>query len=481
MTNAELNRRRSSTTLCISDVVEILVVVCSFFSASDLIKCMAISKRWRRACDVYFGPLQRSYFLRAVSQRAVEIALPSCVLAASYDPQTSYLYVACTTSGAVSEEEQEVVLYVRGPEYDLHCSAELEFRCSPSVTSVSFEGPFLRIPARDGELQLFDCKRLLPVRLPHFITNFGSSADGSVVVLSLAGQKLRIIRVADAPEGITASSSLLLSSASSPRAERNKCIDFDQCDAEERQLPEVSGDVFAICVSTKFLCLMHGEPAAWEATVLLFEDTSTSFGSGGEIASVSLPPRSRVLGKGSFVARIEHDESSVLFFETFTQSLTRWNPITQVVEILWRPTVGHRGGERFLSSFSILYPSHVYSLVSKNTVSNEYTLHIRSWDRSVEKRIALRGPSIVTSHPKRCSILVSLVGAVVPRHPLVEAIESGVATLLTFGSHQHGDGDEEDAGTGIRTLTLLTFGLVGFSLAWTLWALFYWGWWMRSE
>jgi hypothetical protein len=479
-----------------SDVVEVLVCICSYFSAAELMERSLISKRWRRACDIFFGP-QRSYFLRSVTQQAVEIALPSCVLAARYDPHTSYLYVACTSGGSgVWDEEQEIVLYVRSPQYDLECSEELDLRCSATTTTVAFDGPFLKVPARDGELQLFDCKRLLPVRMPQvFASNFGSSADGTVAVLTLPENRLRLLRPYDAPINMSSPTA----SSSSGRMHVRKFVDLEECVSEEIAAPSITGDVYTVCVSTQFVCLMHGEPAAWEATAIIIDSSRDSPGSTKQEKNQnrgvvipfrsSLAPRKRLLGKGSFVTRIDSDEKSILFFETFSQSLYRWTPLTNAFEVLWRPspsTSSRVGSDRFLSSFSILHPSLVYALMSRNSATNEYSLHIRSWDRTLERRIPLRGPSIVTCHPRNASILVSLVGAVVPRHPLVEAIESGVATLLVFGRSSMGGsdwhaatGDEEGPEKGIRTLTLLTFGLVGFSLAWTLWALFYFGWWMR--
>jgi hypothetical protein len=356
-----------------------------------------------------------------------------------------------------------------------------------------------------------------------FASNFGSSSDGSVAVLTLPDHRLRLLRPHQAPVSVSSP----LASSSSGRLHVHKYIDFEECVHEDFATSGISGDVFTVCVSPYFVCLVHGEPAALESTAILLDPSSdkgtaftskkniagqgkenkmveTSFGHTSPLTLVSnfSATRKVFLGNGSFVARMDSDEKSVFFFETFSQSLKRWTPLTGAFDTLWRPSPpspGRAGAERFLSSFSVLCPSHVFALTSRHAVSGEYSLHIRSWDRSLERRIPLRGPSIVTCHPRSPTVLVSLVGAVMPRHPLVEAIESGVATLLVFGrgpsskggsahwsllsggSSLFGDDSNEGTEKSLRTLTFLTFGLVGFSLMWTLWALFYWGWWMRID
>jgi hypothetical protein len=535
--------------------------ICGFLDARANVTCLSLLSRFFRAVSLmHHGDALTRYFnQRAMLSETVELALPSQVLAMSFSPEHDRFAVVTRSA---EEDEREALLHTHAWDrvhgrLIMTGMDTLPLCVADSDSIVSFEGPglYIRCAPSEGQLVVVSCATKGEVTLPPGTTDFRSSRDGQTIAIAesnsreftwtvLPSSSLQLIqRVGSAQMPLTTPGDLPVSMDLRPGV-----VSFSVELKTEPALFKVSvhhDDATPLVGSEMLIAVVRsnsrGSPrveayfathdpresnprspttphslpwAAKRCTSDLTCDGNCGTSVQSSVPVLMAPAAERLLPQHVVQCPMTVDvclgksksvqQGTVFILDAVNFELTLWRPFSgTAVSRRFHPSVTRqliplfpKGSSRFVDQLSF-DAGKVLSLQMRNRTGTEHVAILLSPDASIGACLPLRGNSLVAM--TEGAMVLSLLSSYLPHHPLVEALECGVGTLLRFpkcppvrtlyydsGERAEGNGGREGTqqdfhGGGVHCIVWFSSGMLCLSLLWTVTALVYNGWWLHMQ
>lgn len=535
--------RRSGLSTFMNHCIEVLECICSYLDAHNLQRTAVLSKTWQLASRVHFCSRSSQFFRSDWTQEPVELALPSNILAVSLSGDQQSIFVCARGTGA----GDEALLYIHHRLSGQRSFEELPAAFSSSNAVVKFEGPcFLTAACRDGTFVVFDCDRGMEVQLPAGAYSFVSSAsgedsaymepDGSCVVIATNTlekkcliatamerrneliKERQVAMMQDFQRGTNVGRSsvnhsephvAVRSAADAARPLRGSlhrqqvsyAIDPSRCKFRvEATALDTIGSLVELHVANSMLVLLsRGSQLATLKAYFTSSDDIPTWAAQHHAANLASQlfgpaPDTEVATRGiTFLFASNKCTAStwcsgagggtIVLLDAVSSTLYTWTPRLQVVRAVTLCGIAFSPFQ--VESLHIVVPGRV-ACCTTHSECDGTLLCFFSLDGSLVRRIPLKGKSLITPIPNDGEVLVSLwTHSSSPPHPLLEAIEYGIGTLLRFGisseevRRQGVEGERK--GYRILLITAVSCTVMVASFMSIVLGLVYNGWWLHMQ